>query len=41
MIIDSHAHYNHSSFKNSFRYLPRAKNGYDIWLFRLPIQEEA
>lgn len=23
MIIDSHAHYNHSSFKNSFRYLTR------------------
>ena len=41
MIFDSHAHYNHNSFKNSFRYLPRAKNGYDIRLFRLPIQEEA
>ena len=30
MIIDSHAHYNHNSFKNSFRYLTRNKNGYTI-----------
>ena len=41
MIIDSHAHYNHNSFKNSFRYLTRDENGYATWLFRLPIQEEA
>ena len=30
MIIDIHAHYNHNSFKNSFRYLPRDDNGYAI-----------
>ena len=30
MIIDSHAHYNHNSFKNSFRYLTRDENGYAI-----------
>ena len=41
MIIDSHAHYNHNSFKNSFRHLTRDENGYAIRLFRLPIQEEA
>ena len=41
MIIDSHAHYNHNSFRNSFRYLPRDENGHAIWLFRPPIQEEA
>ena len=37
MIIDTHAHYTHSSFKNSFWYLTRDDNGYAIWLFRLPI----
>ena len=41
MIIDTHAHYTHSSFKNSFRYLTRGEGGYAIWLFRQPIQEEA
>ena len=41
MILDYHSHYNHKSFKNSFRYLHRDENGYAIWLFRLPIQEEA
>ena len=30
MIIDSHGHYNHNSFKNSFRYLTRDENGYAI-----------
>ena len=30
MIIDSHAHYNHNSFKNSFRYLTRNENGHAI-----------
>ena len=30
MIIDSHAHYNHNSFKNSFRYLTRNENGFAI-----------
>ena len=30
MIIDFHANYNHNSFKNSFRYLTRNKNGYTI-----------
>ena len=30
MIIDSHAHYNHNSFKNSFRYLTRGEGGYAI-----------
>ena len=30
MIIDSHAHYNHNSFKNSFRYLTRDENGYAV-----------
>ena len=30
MIIDSHAHYNHNSFKNSFRYLTRVENGYAV-----------
>ena len=40
MIIDIHAHYNHNSFKNSFRYLTRDENGDAIRLFRLPIQEE-
>ena len=30
MIIDSHAHYNHNSFKNSFRYLTGDENGYAI-----------
>ena len=30
MIIDSHAHYNHNSFKNSFRYLTRGEDGYAI-----------
>ena len=30
MIIDFHANYNHNSFKNSFRYLPRDDNGYAI-----------
>ena len=30
MIIDSHAHYNHNSFKNCFRYLTRDENGYAI-----------
>ena len=40
MIIDSHEHYNHNSFKNSFCYLTRDENGYAIWPFRLPIQEE-
>ena len=33
MIIDTHAHYTHSSFKNSFRYLTRDENGYAIQLF--------
>ena len=37
MIIDSHAHYNHNSFKNSFRYLTRDENGDAIWMFRLPV----
>ena len=37
MIVDSHTHYNHSSFKNSFRYPTRDENGHAIWLFRLPI----
>ena len=41
MIIDSHAHYNHNSFKNRFRHLTRDENGHAIWLLRLPIQEEA
>ena len=41
MIIDSHAHYNHNSFKNSFQYVTRDENGDAIWLFQLPIQEEA
>ena len=27
MIIDIHAHYNHNSFKNSFRYLTGDENG--------------
>ena len=30
MIIDSHAHYNHNSFRNCFRYLTRDENGYAI-----------
>ena len=30
MIIDSHAHYNHNSFKNNFRYLTRGEDGYAI-----------
>ena len=30
MIIDSHAHYNHNSFKNCFRYLTRNEEGYAI-----------
>ena len=30
MIIDSHAHYNHNSFKNRFRYLTRDEDGYAI-----------
>ena len=30
MIIDSHAHYNHNSFKNSFRYLTRNEGCYAI-----------
>ena len=30
MIIDSHAHYNHNSFKNSFRYLTQNEGGYAI-----------
>ncbi|MBE6943172.1 MAG: TatD family deoxyribonuclease [Ruminococcaceae bacterium] len=30
MIIDSHAHYNHAAYKNSFRYLCCDKNGYAI-----------
>ena len=30
MIIDSHAHYNHNSFKNCFRYLTRNEDGYAI-----------
>ena len=30
MIIDSHAHYNHNSFKNSFRYLTRDESGFAI-----------
>ena len=30
MIIDSHAHYNHNSFKNSFRYLTRDEGGYAV-----------
>ena len=30
MMIDSHAHYNHNAFKNSFRYLTHDENGYDI-----------
>ena len=30
MIIDSHAHYNHNSFKNRFRYLTRDEGGYAI-----------
>ena len=30
MIIDSHAHYNHNSFKNSFRYLTRGEGGYAV-----------
>ena len=30
MIIDSHAHYNHNSFKNCFRYLTRKEEGYAI-----------
>ena len=30
MIIDSHAHYNHNSFKNCFRYLTRGEDGYSI-----------
>ena len=30
MIIDSHAHYNHNSFKNNFRYLTRNEGGYAI-----------
>ena len=37
MIIDSHAHYNHNSFKNHFRYLTGDEDGYAIWLFRLPV----
>lgn len=37
MIIDSHAHYNHNSFKNSFRNLTEDENGHAIWLFRLPV----
>ena len=37
MILDSHAHYNHNSFKNSFRYLTWDENGYAIWMFRLPV----
>ena len=41
MIIDFHANYNHNSFKNSFRNLTEDENGHAIWLFRLPIQEEA
>ena len=30
MIIDTHAHYNHNSFKNTFRYLTRDGSGYAI-----------
>ena len=30
MIIYSHAHYNHNSFRNHFRYLTRDENGYAI-----------
>ena len=30
MIFDSHAHYNHNSFKNSFRYLTRDENVHAI-----------
>lgn len=30
MIIDSHAHYNHKSYQNSFRYLMRNQDGYAI-----------
>ena len=30
MIVDSHAHYNHNSFKNTFRYLTRDEKGYAI-----------
>ena len=41
MIIDPHAHYNHNSFKHSFRYLTQDEGGYAIQPFRLPIQEEA
>ena len=37
MIIDTHAHYNHNSFKNSFRYLTGDENGDAIWMFRLPV----
>ena len=41
MIIGTHARYNHNSFKNSFRYLTHDEDGHAIWLYRLPIQEEA
>lgn len=37
MIIDTHAHNNHNSFKNRFWYLTRDENGYAIWLIRLPV----
>ena len=30
MIIDSHAHYNSSAFKNTFRYLTCNEDGYAI-----------
>ena len=30
MIIDSHVHYNSSAFKNTFRYLTRNEDGYDL-----------
>lgn len=30
MIIDSHAHYNHNSYQNTFRYLTRNQEGYAL-----------
>ena len=40
MIIDSHAHYNHNSFKNSFQYLTRDENGYAIRCFDVPFRRK-
>ena len=36
MIIDSHAHYNNSAYKNSFRYLSYDKDGYALKEGELP-----